>query len=77
MSGLASGNATLNLLNHAVSAAFLGKDATPEMHEWKQRAILATIKAMAPRDAIEGQQIAQMIATNEAAMECLRCTALP
>jgi hypothetical protein len=76
VAGLTSGAATLNLLNHAVSAAFLGTNASSEMREWKQQAILATIKAMAPRDAIEGQLIAQMIATNEAAMECLRRAAL-
>jgi hypothetical protein len=77
ISGLASGAATLNLLNHAVSAAFLGPDPSAEMREWKQRAILDTIKAMAPRDAIEGQLITQMIAANEAAMECFRRAALP
>jgi hypothetical protein len=76
VAGLASGAATLNMLNHMISAAFIGPGASLEMQEWKQRAILDTIRAMGPRDAIEGQLIAQMIATNEAAMECLRRAAL-
>jgi hypothetical protein len=33
ISGLTSGAATLNLLNHAVSAAFLGPDPSPKLQE--------------------------------------------
>nr|WP_159713293.1 hypothetical protein [Geminicoccus flavidas] len=77
IAGLGSGAATLNVLNHMVSAAFLGAGASLEMREWKQRALLDTILAMGPRDPIEGQLMAQMIAANEATMECYRRAALP
>ena len=77
IAGLASGAATLNVLNHMVAAAFLGVEPSPEMREWKQRALFDTIRAMGPRDTIEGQLMAQMIAANEAAMECYRRAALP
>ena len=75
--GLASGAATLNVLNQMASASFLGAEASVEMHEWKQRAMIDTIIAMAPRDPIEGRLMAQMIVANEAAMECYRRAALP
>jgi len=77
ISGLKSGEATSNLLNQVGSAIFYGTAKTEELVEWKQRAAYDTMKAMQPTDAIEGQLIAQMVATNEAAMECFRRAALP
>jgi hypothetical protein len=77
ISGLKSGEATSNLLNHVGNAVFYGTAKTEELVEWKQRAAYDTMKAMRPTDAIEGQLIAQMVATNEAAMECFRRAALP
>jgi hypothetical protein len=77
VAGLVSGAATLNTLNQMVSAAFLGSEASAELREWKQRALFDTIRAMGPRDPIEGQLMALMIAENEATMECYRRAALP
>ena len=77
LSGLTSGAATTHLLNQVGGALYCGTSSPAELVEWKQQAAYATMRAMRPTDAIEGQLIAQMVATNEAAMECFRRAALP
>ncbi|WP_159717785.1 hypothetical protein [Geminicoccus flavidas] len=76
VSGLSSGAATFNLLNQVTMGMYYGTNPAKEILEWKQYAAVATMRAMAPQDAIEGQLIAQMVATHEAAMDCYRRAAI-
>ncbi|WP_191057510.1 hypothetical protein [Geminicoccus harenae] len=77
ISGVASGTVTSRLVDQVAQALFYGSTPTQELLDWKQWAAVNTMKAMAPQDAIEGQLVAQMVATHDAAMECFRRAALP
>jgi hypothetical protein len=70
--GSADRDFNLMLLGQMADTLWRPEALIPERRTSVARAAFATLKALAPRDEVEGMLAAQMVATHAAAMECLR-----
>lgn len=68
--GSENGPSALRLLNQIFDATRVGPESDANLQG--MLAVVGTIKALKPRNAIERMLVTQMMATHEQAMECLR-----
>ncbi len=68
---------TLAQLNQVMATLWLPNNASEETKRATARAALAALKGLAPRDELEGMLASQMVATHQAAMECLSRGMIP
>lgn len=61
-----------SLLNSIAGSLFIYENETAESRNKRINAAVATIKSLAPKDAVEAHLIAQMICSHNIAMECTR-----
>jgi hypothetical protein len=67
---------SIALLNQAVRSLFLPESWSKENRDEAINAAIATLMEIAPKDGLEGVLAAQMVATHNSAMECIRRAAL-
>ena len=65
------------VLNQAIGAIWMGENCSEEARNSLYLAGLTAMKAIAPRNEIEGMLAAQMVAVHFAAMDCYRRAAIP
>jgi hypothetical protein len=76
LSGSPSPWLTCNLANQVLRVPWRSGREDPDTRLVHDRAVLAALAGVAPRDPVEGLLAAQMVAVHEAAMECFRRAAL-
>jgi hypothetical protein len=69
--------AQARLAHQLVRSLWLPEDLGHEERQSRVSAAMALLEGIKPEDPIEGMLAVQMIATHEAAMECLRRSMLP
>lgn len=67
----------MSLFRRAVKTIWFGEEPDPAEVDEAMQAMLDAFRGIKPRDEAEGVLAAQMLATHNAAMECMRRTMLP
>lgn len=75
--GAKSQTVSLALLNRALNALWIHDHSDKEEVNKAMELAILTLAELKPRDAAEGMLAAQMVASHEAAMECMRRAMLP
>jgi hypothetical protein len=65
------------LAHQVVEALWLPSGLSKEERTRRMKAVLAALEEINPQDGVEGMLAAQMVATHNAALECLRRAAIP